>query len=85
MKLDIPQIDPSLWLRLKLEAKHRGLEVSDLLVEALYQFLGLSYKKQILSKESNLDRPAGTSTKEDAKEFELNTEGFGKIDEEMWE
>ena len=85
MKLDIPQIDPSLWLRLKIEAKHRGLEVSDLLVEALKQFLGISHRRPIPTDKTNLDRLAGTWTEEDAREFEKNTEGFGDIDQEMWE
>lgn len=84
MRLEIPQIDPSLWLRLNIEARHRGLDVSDLLVEALQQFLGLSSVKQSVSTPSNLERLAGTWSQEEAEEFDRNTEAFGRVDPDMW-
>lgn len=85
MGIEIPQIDPTLWLRLNIEAKHRGLDISELLQEALRQFLGLPFKRQSKQQASSFDRLAGTWTQEDAKEFERNTEAFGKIDSDLWE
>lgn len=82
----MPQIDPTLWLRLNIEAKHRGLDISELLQEALRQFLGLPFNRlSTKQRPSNLDRLAGTWTQEDVEEFNRNTEIFGKIDSDMWE
>jgi hypothetical protein len=35
MQIEVPQIDPTLWKRFSLEARHWGTEVSELLSEAL--------------------------------------------------
>jgi hypothetical protein len=84
MKQNLLQIDPSLWLRLRIEAKHRGTHVSELISEALKQFLGISVPLKMASQSSNIETLAGTWTAEDAMEFERNTEAFGQIDEDMW-
>lgn len=85
MKREVPQIDPALWLRLNIEAKHRGLAVSELLLEALHQFLGLPSTQSLAEKPSDFDRLAGTWTQEEAAEFERNTAAFDNIDPAMWE
>ncbi|MDB4286164.1 hypothetical protein N9933_02570 [bacterium] len=76
MPQETPQIDPFLLHRLTIEAKHRGLPVSELLTKAIQQYLGINPEMGITS---NLDRLAGTWSKEEAKEFERNTEWFGKV------
>ena len=78
---------PSLLLRLQIEAKHRGMDVSELLKEAIQQFLGSqSRKKQSSSKKSSkLEELAGTWTQEEFEEFNRNTKSFGEIDQEMWQ
>ncbi len=43
MRIEVPQIDPTLWLCFSLEAKHRGTEVSELLSDALRLYLGLGH------------------------------------------
>ncbi len=84
MKLEVPQLDPALWLRLNIEARHRGLAVSELLLEALHQFLGMPSVRQQAEKPTDFDRLAGTWTKEEAAEFERNTAAFGNIDPDIW-
>lgn len=84
MKQNLLQIDPSLWLRLTIEAKHRGTHVSELLSEALKQFFGISVPLKTNYQASNIESLAGTWTAEDATEFEQNTDSFGQIDEDMW-
>jgi len=85
MKIEIPQIDPSLWLRLTIEAKHRGQDTSVLVQEALRLFLGMSPAKPTIAKKSKLDQLAGTWSQAEEGEFTRNTEEFGKIDPEMWQ
>ncbi|MEO0583828.1 MAG: hypothetical protein AAFV78_14680 [Bacteroidota bacterium] len=87
MRIEVPQIDPTLWLRLNIEAKHRGIHPSILLSQALQQFLGIS-NQEISQKEEEdriFARLAGTWTQEDVDEFEQNTEDFRQIDPDIWE
>jgi hypothetical protein len=86
MQIDIPQIDPLLWLRFTLEAKHRGIHVSELLNDAMRQFLGM-HQPQFIQKEEEdkaFEKLAGTWSHEEAEEFEKNTEQFSQIDSDMW-
>ena len=82
MRPKIP-IDPSLLLRLEIEAKHHGLEVSELLKEAIQQFFGIRVRNNKNS--SKLKELAGTWTQEEFEEFNRNAKSFGKIDQEMWQ
>ncbi|MEM6767859.1 MAG: hypothetical protein AAF655_23185 [Bacteroidota bacterium] len=84
MKIELPHIDKSLWNRLKLEAKHRGMDVSDLFHKALLDFFNDSEDIGKESQKSNFNSLAGTWSEEDAKEFENNTTSFREIDPEMW-
>ena len=84
MRLNIPQIDPTLWQRLTIEARHRGLAISDLVAQALRQFLGLAQRKPAIEPETSLDQLAGTWTEEEAQEFEQNTQQFNQIDPDLW-
>ncbi|MEL6252719.1 MAG: hypothetical protein AAFR87_11960 [Bacteroidota bacterium] len=84
MRHEIPHIDPSLLLRLKIEARHRGLDVSDLLKEALLQFLGLPPRKTQFAKSSKLAALAGTWSSDDLSEFKESTKAFGEIDPDLW-
>ncbi len=87
MRIEVPQIDPTLWLRLNIEAKHRGTNPSMLLSQALQQFLGIPDRELSRKEEEDriFTRLAGTWTQEDADEFERNTEDFRQIDPEIWE
>ncbi|MEM8898148.1 MAG: hypothetical protein AAGC85_08585 [Bacteroidota bacterium] len=84
MKIELPHIDKSLWDRLKLEAKHRGMDVSDLFRKALLDFFNDSENLGEKSQESDFDSLAGTWSEEDAIEFDNNTKSFREIDPEMW-
>lgn len=85
MRIEVPQIDPTLWLRFTLEAKHRGTDVSALLSDALRLYLGMSQPVPPRAPASYLRRLAGTWSKEDAEEFERNIEWTQQIDADMWE
>ena len=86
MTPEIPHIDPSLLLRLEIEAKHRGMELPELLKVAIQQFLGVQSRKEQSSpkKSSKLKELAGTWTQEEYEEFNRNTKSFGEIDPKMW-
>lgn len=81
MRQETPHIDPSLLLRLEIEAKHRGMDVSELLKKAIQQFLGShSRNEQNIPKDpSKLEQLAGTWTQEEFEEFNRNTKSFGEI------
>ena len=84
MQIEVPQIDPTLWKRVNIEAKHRGTSATELLQEALYQYLGIKPIQPQPHDSSNLRRLAGTWSKEEAEEFESNIEWTTRIDEDMW-
>ena len=84
MQIEVPQIDPTLWRRLNIEAKHRGKSTTELLQEALYQYLDIRPIRTEPNDSSNLRRLAGTWSKEEAEEFERNIEWTTRIDEDMW-
>jgi hypothetical protein len=84
MQIEVPQIDPTLWRRLNIEAKHRGITVSDLLQNAIHHYLEIKPSQTIVSGSSNLRRLAGTWTEEEAEEFERNTAYFSQIDHDIW-
>ncbi len=84
MRIDIPEIDPTLWLRLHIEARHRGTNVSTLLTEAIHFYLGIKQPSTIPPDPSSLHRLAGTWTQEDAEEFEQNTDWTRQIDPDIW-
>ena len=86
MQIEVPQIDPTLWKRFSLEARHRGTDVSELLDEALRQFLGMPQLRFTPKEEEDrvFERLAGTWTQEEAEEFERNTAYFSRIDHDIW-
>lgn len=85
MQISIEQIDPGLWQRLQLEAKHQGKDVSHLMLIALRNFLGWQDPNKGSVNPHNLDRLAGTWSDEDAASFEKATEFFNQIDPELWQ
>jgi len=85
MRIEIPQMDPTLWLRFSLEAKHRGTDVSTLLSDVLRLYLGMGQSIPAQAPTSNLSRLAGTWSKEEAEEFERNIEWTTQIDSDLWE
>ena len=88
MQIEVPQIDPTLWKRLCIEAKHRGTDPSTLLSQALQQFLGITHQPPVSAEDEHnhlFERLAGTWTQEEVEEFERNTEWSRRIDPELWE
>ena len=85
MQIELRQIDPSLWLRFTLEAKHRGTEVSELVSEALQLYLGItSQANRKLNQQIALEDLGGTWSEEESEEFERNLDWTRDIDAEMW-
>ncbi|MEL7533072.1 MAG: hypothetical protein AAFN10_17275 [Bacteroidota bacterium] len=83
MKIEIPQIDPTLWRRLEIEALHRGVKVSDLVLTALQQFLGVKTEKP--NSTAGLAQLAGKWTEAESQTFEQHTSYFNQIDPELWQ
>lgn len=84
MTIEISGFDPTLWKRLLLEAKHRGLSTNQLMSEAILHFLEIGNSVSQKRPVSTISSLAGTWTDEEVNEFEKNTEDFGKIDNQIW-
>lgn len=76
-------VDQLMMVRLKQEAKTRNMSVNQLILFLLKNDLGLS-NKQTKIVHHDLDKFAGTWSKQEAKQFLEVTEDFEKIDEDIW-
>lgn len=81
--IHLRNVDQLMMQRLKQEAKARNLSVNQLILILLKKDLGLSHK-QIKFVHHDLDKFAGTWSKQEAKEFLKHIEDFEKIDEDIW-
>ncbi len=76
-------IEPKVMSQLKKEAGKKKTSVNSLILRMIENNLGYAYKLQRVIYD-DLDHLAGTWTKQEAKQFQKDTEFFEKIDEEIW-
>lgn len=66
------------------QASRRGVDKETVVLNLIHEGISLEQKKQRLPVHHNLDRFAGSWSKEDAEEFERATEPLRQVDEELW-
>jgi hypothetical protein len=76
-------VDQKMMIRLKQEAKNRNMSVNKLILVLLKGTLGLSHEQTKIV-HHDLDKFAGTWSKQEAKKFLKSIEYFEKIDEDLW-
>ena len=76
-------IDENTAEALKERARREGTSVNAVTLRILRESLGLDKRKRNVIY-NDLDHLAGTWSREEAAEFELNTAVFEKVDEEIW-
>ena len=76
-------IDKLLLSRLKQEAAEQDVSVNSLVLQLLKQALGLATQRHV-SVYHDLDKLAGTWSKQEAKTFTKSVADFEKIDKDIW-
>lgn len=76
-------INPKVMITLKKMAEQQQVSVNVLILTCIERSIG--YSREVSKPVyRDLDHLAGTWKKEDAKEFEKNTQFFEKIDKDLW-
>lgn len=76
-------IDPDLDREIKTRAHQNNLSVNQWILQALKRVTGTG-KEPFFKQYHDLDRFAGSWSKEEMKEFRTNTRIFERIDEDVW-
>ena len=76
-------IEPKVMSQLKIEASKKNTSVNALILRMIENNLGYAQQLHRVTYD-DLDHLAGTWSKQDAKQFQKDTEFFEQIDEEIW-
>jgi hypothetical protein len=67
------------------QAANRGVDEETLVIQLIQRGIDLEQKKNQLPPHHDLDSLAGTWTEEEATEFDNATEGFRRVDPDLWQ
>jgi plasmid stability protein len=82
--LSVRGLEDKAFAALKRRAVKEDASVNALVLQFIEQGLGLKRSKSTLIRHDDLDALAGTWGKQDAREFELATAPFNKVDADLW-
>lgn len=82
--ISVRGIEEASLRRLKQMAKRRGVSLNRLIADMLNAEGGNAPAQARLTAYDDLDKLAGTWSKQDAREFERAVASFEQIDEELW-
>lgn len=82
--ISVRGIEDASLRRLKQTAKRRGVSLNRLIADMLNAEGGNGPTQGPLTAFDDLDKLAGTWSKQEAREFERAVVSFGQIDEELW-
>lgn len=81
--IHLRSIDKLMMLRIKKEAAARNMSINQLILLLLRNGLGMGNKPTKII-HHDLDKLAGTWSKQEAKQFRKAIEDFEKIDKDLW-
>ena len=84
VSITIDKLDPEVVERLRAEAQQRGVDVSVVVKELIYERLGPADKEDATGSCRDLKALAGTWSPEEAKEFLSVIADFTRVDEDLW-
>ena len=82
--LSVRGVEEKSLRRLKETARRRGISVNRLIADVLNAEAGIFRSAKPLVEHDDLDKLAGTWSKQDSREFERAIASFEQIDKELW-
>ncbi len=82
--LSVRGVEAKSLRRLKQTAKRRGISVNRLIADVLNAEMGIAPTAEKLVAHDDLDKLAGTWSKQESREFERAIASFEQIDEGLW-
>ncbi len=83
--LSLRGLDEVTAKRLRSEAKRRGLSINSLVIQLIREGVGTKRPEVSRAPFSDLDRLAGTWSKDEAERFMKAVSDFEQIDRDLWQ